>query len=185
MLDDAREAPAVALIYMGYSPNETDPAVHRQLIDLMLKQKECLAGYNSENFIQTLAAEEVVMAEAWGFAAAIARSENENIKYVIPKEGGDIWQDNMAIPVDAPHPYTAHVFINYLLEPDIGAQLTEWTYGFTPNLASEELLSDDYYTLMRDGGILPDDATLERLHWLTRGEGFEIFNDTWTAIKAE
>jgi spermidine/putrescine transport system substrate-binding protein len=185
MLDDAREAPAVALIYMGYSPNETDPAVHRQLIDLMLKQKECLAGYNSENFIQTLAAEEVVMAEAWGFAAAIARSENENIKYVIPKEGGDIWQDNMAIAVDAPHPYTAHVFINYLLEPDIGAQLTEWTFGFTPNLASEELLSDDYYTLMREGGILPDDATLERLHWLTRGEGFEIFNDTWTAIKAE
>ena len=185
MLDDSREAIAPALIYLGYSPNETDPAAHEEVIDLMLAQKECLASYNSENFIQTLAAEEVVMAEAWGFAAAIARSENEDIAYVIPKEGGDIWQDNMAIPADAPHPYTAHVFINYLLEPDIGAQLTEWTFGFTPNLAAEELLSDEYYELMRTGGVLPDDETLERLHWLERGEGFEIFNDTWTAIKAE
>ncbi len=185
MLDDSRETLAMALIYLGYSPNETDPAAHQEVIDLMLAQKECLAGYDSDNFIQALAAEEVVMAEAWGFAAAIARSENENIYYVIPKEGGDIWQDNMAIPVDAPHPYTAHVFINYLLEPDIGAQLTEWTFGFTPNLAAEELLSDYYYELMEEGGLLPDDETLERLHWLVRGEGFDIFNDTWTAIKAE
>jgi spermidine/putrescine transport system substrate-binding protein len=185
MLDDPREATAMAFIYLGYSPNETDPAAHEEVKELMLEQKECLASYNSENFIQTLAAEEVVMAEAWGFAAALARAENENIHYVIPQEGGDIWQDNMAVPVDAPHPYTAHVFINYLLEPDIGAQLTEWTFGFTPNLAAEELLSDDYYTLMREGGMLPDDETIERLHWLTRGEGFEIFDDTWTAIKAE
>ena len=185
MLDDPRETLAMALIYLGYSPNETDPAAHQEVIDLMLAQKECLAGYDSDNFIQALSAEEVVMAEAWGFAAAIARSENENIYYVIPKEGGDIWQDNMAIPVDAPHPYTAHVFINYLLEPDIGAQITEYTFGFTPNLAAEELLSDYYYDLMEEGGLLPDDETLERLHWLVRGEGFDIFNDTWTAIKAE
>jgi len=185
MLDDSRESIAPALIYLGYSPNETDPAAHEEVIDLMLAQKECLAGYDNENFIRTLATEEVVMAEAWGFAAAIARSENENIKYVIPKEGGDIWQDNMVIPADAPHPYTAHVFINYLLEPDIGAQLTEWTFGFTPNLAAAELLSDEYWELMESGGLLVDDETLERLHWLKRGEGFEIFNDTWTAIKAE
>ena len=185
MLDDSRESTAMALIYLGYSPNETDPAVHEEVIDLMLAQKECLASYNSENFIQTLAAEEVVMAEAWGFAAALARLENENIAYVIPKEGGDIWQDNMVVPVDAPHAYTAHVFINYLLDPEIGAQLTEWTFGFTPNLAAEALLSDEYYELMESGGLLPDDETLERLHWLTRGEGFDIFNDTWTAIKAE
>lgn len=185
MLDDPRESTAMAFIYLGYSPNETDPEAHERVRDLMIAQKDCLAGYNSEDFWQALAAEEVVMVEAWGFAAALARAENENIYYVIPKEGGDIWQDNFAIPADAPHPYTAHVFINYMLEPDIGAQLTEWTYGFTPNLAAAELLSDEYYELMREGGLLPDDETLKRLHWLTRGEGFEIFDDTWTAIKAE
>lgn len=185
MLDDPRETIGKALMYLGYDINETDPDAQAQAKDLLLAQKDCIAGYNSENYIQNLVNEEVVMAESWAFAAALARDENENIFYVIPKEGGTIWQDNMAVPADAPHPYTAHVFINYLLDPEIGAQLTEWTFGFTPNKASEALLSDDYYALMKDGGMLPDEETFQRLHWIERGPGTEIFNDTWTAVKAQ
>ena len=185
MLDDSRETIGKALLYLGYDINETDPAAQKEALDLLTAQKECIAGYNSENFIQTLASEEVVMAEAWAFAAALARLDNENIAYVIPKEGGTIWQDNMAIPIDAPHPYTAHVFINYILEPDIGAQLTEWAFGFTPNMASEALLSDDYYNLMKEGGMIPDEETFKRLHWIKRSPGTEIFNDTWTALMSQ
>jgi spermidine/putrescine transport system substrate-binding protein len=185
MLDDPRETIGKALLYLGYDVNESDPAAQEEAKDLLLAQKDCIAGYNSENYIQNLASEEVVMAESWGFAAALARSENENIFYVIPDEGGTIWQDNLAVPADAPHPYTAHVFINYLLEPDIGAQLTEWTFGFTPNAAAEELLSDDYYALMREGGMLPDEELFDRLSWIERSPGTEIFNDTWTSVKAQ
>jgi spermidine/putrescine transport system substrate-binding protein len=185
MLDDPRETPSMALQYLGYSVNETDPAVHEEVLALLREQKECIAGYNSENFIQTLAAEEVVMAGSWGFAAALAYFENENIRYFIPEEGGIIWQDNMVVPVDAPHPYTAHVFINYLLEPDIGALLTEWTLGVTPNLEVVPLLSDDYYDTFETVGLIVDDATRERLEWQERGEGAEIFADTWTSVKAE
>ena len=57
--------------------------------------------------------------------------------------------------------------------------------GFTPNKAAQDLLSDDYYALMRDGGMLPDEETFQRLHWIERGPGTEIFNDTWTAVKAQ
>jgi len=152
---------------------------------LLRAQKDCISGYNSENFIQTLAAEEVVMAGSWGFAAALAYFENENIRYFIPEEGGIIWQDNMVIPVDAPHPYTAHVFINYLLEPDIGTMLTEWTVGFTPNSAVEPLLSDDYKDTLETVGLTVDDETRARMEWVRRGEGAEIFADTWTSVKAQ
>lgn len=186
LLDDPRETISMALLYLGYSVNETDPEVHKQVLDLVRAAKPCIAGFDSENFIRTLASEEVHMAGAWGFAAALAYLDNENIRYFIPKEGGIIWQDNMVIPADAPHPYTAHVWINYLLEPDIGARLTEWTFGFTPNLKVLPQLSDEYYNVMESVGALVDDETRARLQWQRRDmEGAEIFAETWTAIKAE
>ena len=185
MLDDQRETIGMALQYLGYSANETDPAAQAEALELLQAQKECIAGYNSENFIQTLAAEEVVMAGSWGFAAALAYLDNENIRYFIPEEGGIIWQDNMVVPADAPHPYTAHVFINYLLDPEIGALLTEWTFGFTPNKEVVPFLSEDYYNTMETVGLLVDDETRERLEWVLRGEGAEVFSETWTTLKAE
>jgi spermidine/putrescine transport system substrate-binding protein len=186
MLDDPRETISMALLYLGYDVNNTDPEVHQQVLDLLRAQKDCIAGYDSENFIRTLAAEEVHLAGSWGFAAALAYLDNDNIRYFIPEEGGVIWQDNMVIPADAPHPYTAHVWINYLLEPDIGAKLTDWTFGFTPNLASAPLLSQEYYDVMNSVGALVDEGTRSRLQWQQRDmEGAEIFADTWTAVKAQ
>jgi len=185
MLDDQRESVGMALQYLGHGLNSTDEAHHAEALELLRAQKECISGYNSENFIQTLAAEEVVMAGSWGFAAALSYLDNENIRYFIPEEGGIIWQDNMVVTADAPHPYTAHVFINYLLDPEIGAMLTEWTFGFTPNSAVEPLLSDDYYNTMETVGLMVDGETRERLEWVMRGEGAEVFADTWTSLKAE
>jgi len=185
MLDDQRESIGMALQYLGHSANETDAAAHEEALALLQAQKDCIASYNSENFIQTLASEEVVMAGSWGFAAALAYLENENIRYFISEEGGIIWQDNMVVVGDAPHPYTAHVFINYLLDPEIGAMLTEWTFGFTPNKEVVPLLSEDYYNTMETVGLMVDDELRERLEWVLRGEGSEVFADTWTSLKAE
>ena len=185
MLDDEREAIGAALKYLGYSYNDTDPTHHEEVKALLQAQKACLAGYNSDNFNQTLASEEVLMAHAWSGSVALARSENENVAYVIPKEGGAIWQDNMAIPIDAPNKYTAEVFINYLLSPEIGAQLTNYTYYFTPNKAAEPLLDEYYFELLKDGNMLVDEETLKRLEWIKRDDKSIIFSDTWTSVKAQ
>lgn len=185
MLDDEREVIGAALLYLGYSYNETDPAAQKKAEDLLKAQKECITGYNSDNFDDNLAAEEVLLAHAWSGAVATARSENENVAYTIPKEGGAIWQDNMAIPADAPRKYTAEVFINYILDPEIGAQLSNWTYYFTPNQAAEPLLDEDYFNLLESGGMLVDDETRETLQWIQRDDKSIIFSDTWTAVKAQ
>jgi spermidine/putrescine transport system substrate-binding protein len=184
MLDDEREVIGATLIYLGYSINDTDPDHQAQARDILLAQKECLAGYNSDNFNQTLAAEEVMIAHAWSGGTALARSENENVKYVVPKEGGTIWVDNMAIPADAPNIYTAEMFINYLLSPEIGAQLSNYTYYFTPNLAAQPLLDPDYHALLESGGMQVDDAVRARLQSIKRDDKSIIFSDTWTAVKA-
>lgn len=184
MLDDEREAVGAALTYLGYSYNDTDPEHHAEAQELLAAQKECLAGYNSDNFNQTLASEEVVMAHAWSGATALARSENENVAFVIPEEGGAIWMDNMAIPADAPNAYTAHVFINYLLDAEVGAALSNYIYYFSPNVASQPLLDQEYFDILESGGMLVDDAIQARLEWIERSEETIIFSDTWTAVKA-
>lgn len=185
LLEDERETIGAALQYLGYSYNDTDPAHHEEAKALLLSSKDCLAGYNSDNFNQTLAAEEVVLAHAWSGGAALGRAENENVAFTLPKEGGAIWQDNMAIPVDAPHKYTAEVFINYLLDPEIGAQLSNYTYYFTPNQASEPLLDPEYHDMLESGGMLVADEDFEGMEWIKRDEDSIIFSDTWTAIKAQ
>ncbi|MCB0035780.1 MAG: spermidine/putrescine ABC transporter substrate-binding protein, partial [Anaerolineales bacterium] len=184
MLDDERESVGAALSYLGYSYNDTDPEHHAEAQELLAAQKECLAGYNSDNFNQTLAAEEVVLAHAWSGGTALARDENENVAFVIPKEGGAIWMDNMAIPADAPNAYTAEVFVNYLLDAEIGAQLSNYIYYFSPNLASQPLLDEYYFDLLTSGGMIVDDEVQQRLEWIERSEETIIFSDTWTAVKA-
>ena len=171
-------------MYLGYDWNETDPAAHEEALDLLLAARECVSGFDSVNFIGNLASGEVIVAGAWGFAAGIAYIDNPDIRYIIPEEGGTIWQDNFVIPADAPDPYTAHVFINFMLEPDIGALITEYTIGYTPNLEVVPLLSDDYTAIIEGAGLELTDEVRERLVFQVRGEEHAIFADTWSELLA-
>ncbi len=184
MLDDERESIGATLKYLGYSYNDTDPDHQAQARDVLLAQKECLAGYNSDNYSQTLAGEEVMIAHAWSGGTALAHGENENVKFVVPKEGSAIYMENMTIPADASNAYTAEIFINYLLSPEIGAQLSNYIYYFSPNLASQPLLDPTYHALLESGGMVVDDEIRSRLEWIKRDDQSIIFSDTWTAVKA-
>jgi spermidine/putrescine transport system substrate-binding protein len=184
LLEDQREVIGAALVYLGYDWNETDPAAHEEALDLLLDARQCVSGFDSANYIGNLASGDVVTAQSWGFAAGIARLDNPDVAYVIPSEGGTIWQDNFVIPADAPDPYTAEVFVNFMLEPDIGALITEYTFGFTPNLEVEPLLSEDYHSIIDEGGIAIDDTIRERLVYQVRDEEHRIFAQTWESLLA-
>ena len=182
LLEDQREVIGSALAYLGYDWNETDPAAHEQALDLILEARDCVSGFDSANYIGNLASGEVLAAMSWGFAAGIAYLDNPNIRYIIPDEGGIIWQDGMVVPADAPDPYTAHVFMNYMLEPDIGALITEFTIGYTPNLTVPPLLSDGYYEVIEGSGLVLTDEIRERLTWQVRDESHAIFAETWSEV---
>ena len=182
LLADEREALGAALAYLGYGFNATDPAAHDEALDLILEARDCLAGFDSANYIGNLASGELLAAQSWGFAAGIAYLDNPNIRYIIPDEGGLIWQDAMVVPADAPDPYTAHVLINYMLEPDIGALITEFTIGYTPNVAVRPLLSDWYHEVINGAGLELTDEIRERLTWAEREEAHAIFAETWAEV---
>lgn len=191
MLDDARETPGAALRYIGQSLNSTDPAALARVKEILLAQKQYLAAYNSSDVNRKLASEEYVLAHAWSGTAMQARnglgnefSGNPNIAFVIPKEGGMIWMDNMVILKDSPNAYTAHVFMNFLMRPEISAQNTEYVGYLTPNKDALDLLSAEIRDLYAQG-FAPNEEMYKRLEWAVRNEGTTAFDDLWTEIKGQ
>jgi spermidine/putrescine transport system substrate-binding protein len=191
MLDDQRETPGAALKYIGKSLNDTEPADIKQIEDILKAQKPFLAAYNSSDVNRKLASGEYVIAHAWSGQALQARnglggefSGNPDIVFVMPKEGGMIWQDNVAILADSPNSYTAHVFINYLLGADVAAKNTEYVGYLTPNAAGEAKLSPEIQALYKEG-FAPDEEMYERLEWAVRNDKTTVFDELWTALKGE
>jgi spermidine/putrescine transport system substrate-binding protein len=191
MLDDEREAPGAALQYLGSSLNATEPALIDQARELLLAQKPYLAAYNSGNFQRLLASGEYLIAQAYSGDALLARrgledefSGNPDIAFVIPQEGGTIWMDNLAILADSPSQEAAHQLIDFLLRPEIAAQNAEYVGYLTPNQAAREQLSEELQALYAEG-FAPDEAAYERLEWIERTEGSEVFSDLWAQVKGE
>jgi spermidine/putrescine transport system substrate-binding protein len=191
MLDDERETPGAALKLLGRSLNETDPAVLAEAEKLLMAQKDFLAAYNSSDVNRKLASGEYVIAHAWSGTAMQARnglgdefSGNPDIEFVIPKEGGTIWMDNLTIVSDSPNAYTAHVFINFLLSPEIAARNAEYIGYITPTPDARALLSEEVQALY-DAGFAPNEEMYTRLEWIERSEATAVFTDLWTRLKGE
>ncbi len=185
ILNDQREVIGAALKYLGYSMNSVDEAELEEAKQAILAIKPYIATFDSDSFGELLVSGEVEYRPRLerrllpGHLAA----DNEKFGYVIPKEGGVIWTDNMAVPKTAPHPYTAEVFINYILDPEIGAQLTNWNYYGSPNAAAFDMIVDE---IREDPGIYPSEETLAKMEFLgDLGEGTLLWDRIWTEIKSE
>jgi spermidine/putrescine transport system substrate-binding protein len=195
MLDDAREVPGAAMKYLGKSLNGTDSADLAKVEEILKAQKASpkLSGYDSSNYGRQLASGQVVIAHAYNNAALQARMGlegdegfpgNPNVGFFIPKEGGTIWQDNMCILADSPNAYTAHVFINYMMRPDVAAKNEEYVLGLTPNAEAEKLLSPELQELFKEG-FAPDAETLKRVEWIERNDKTSAYDELWTRVKGE
>jgi spermidine/putrescine transport system substrate-binding protein len=189
MLDDEREVPGAALHYIGKSMNDTDPADLAKAAQILEAQRPFVAAYDTSSFSRKLASGEYVLAHAYNSNALQARvgiegdfTGNPNIGFVIPKEGGTIWQDNLCIVSDSPNQYTAHVFINYLMLPEVAVKNTQFNLGLSPNAEAEKLLDPKILELYKEG-FAPDDATLKRLEWIERNDKTVVFTDLWTQVR--
>ena len=145
LLNDPRETMGAALEYLGYSINDTNPDHLQEATDLIKAAKPYVAKFDSDLYDESLANEEVAVAHGYSGNMIVAIGETENpdaFTYVLPQEGATLWIDNMAIPVDSATPCTAHAFINFLLDAEHGATLTNWNYYGNPNAAAEPLVDE-------------------------------------------
>ncbi len=183
MLNDSREVIGAALKYLGYSLNSTNEQELEEAKQLLLKQKEWVSSYDSDAFGDLIASGDAVIGHGWSGGYFMAALEAPHVWYVIPKEGGVIWTDNLAIPKTAPSQYTAEVFIDYLLRPEVGAKITNFTWYGSPNKASEEFIDAE---ILEEPGIYPPPEVMDRLEFLRDvGEATVIYDRVWTEIKTD
>ena len=186
MLDDERETIGAALMYLGYSINDTDPAHLEEAKNLLIEQSKCVKAYDSQTNDDLIISGETVLGHIWTGDAILAglpdSGGREGIEYVIPSEGCTIWQDNMAVPVNAPNSYTAMVFMNYVHFPEVAAQNAEWVGYATPNKVAKEVLDPE---MLANEAIYPSAEVAEHLQWIEDvGPALELYDRIWTEFKA-
>ncbi|USK60124.1 ABC transporter substrate-binding protein [Peribacillus asahii] len=160
LIDGAREVMGMGLNSLSYSLNDTNEAhlqEAKEKLDTLTPNIKAIVGDESK---MLLANEEAAVGLAWSGDASEIMYENENLDYVVPKEGSNLWFDNMVIPKTAKNVEAAHQFINFMLDPKVAAQNTEYVSYSTPNKEALKYLPEE---IVKDERFYPSPALTEKL----------------------
>ena len=181
MLDDQREVIGAALKWLGYSVNTTNREELAAAKRMLIEQKPLVKLYKSEAD-EILSSGDVDMAHCWSGDAFRAAEKRRNLEYMIPKEGSTQFIDTVCIPASAPHKDLAEKFINYLLQPEINAKITNFTKYGTCIGAARDYVSEK---LRNQPGIYPSEEALSKMESLIDLKDFTVhYNRAWEEIKA-
>jgi putrescine transport system substrate-binding protein len=145
-LDSPSEIMASALKYLGKDPNSENLDDLKAATDLMLSIRPYVRYFHSSQYIDDLGNGEICMAVGYSgdvFIAKDAQAEGVNVDYAIPKEGALSSFDLLAIPADAAHPDNAHKFLNYIMEPQVVAAISDYVFYANLNKEATQYVSDD------------------------------------------
>lgn len=161
MVGDPRDLITPALLALGYSPNSGDPTELAAVRALLLEQKPHIRSYSYVSMAENSAivTGEVTMALMWSGDALLVQEHNENITYVVPKEGTLLWVDYLTILEGSEKKELAEAFINFMNEPKIAARQAEFVYYPTPNKAAEAFLPAEF---LADEIIYPPQSLMDR-----------------------
>lgn len=184
LLNDPRESLGAALKYLGYSLNTTSEEELIEARDLLRDTVSALTAFDSDSYDENLGAGTTLVAHGYSgnfFAQFIDSYDPAGWDYFVPEEGGTQWVDNMAVVADAPHPCTAHTFINFILDAENGATLSSWNYYASPNEASQPLI-DEAVKPFLDKAIAGVDPG--KIEFITDTGDFEVnFSDAFAEAR--
>ena len=145
-LDSATEVLPAALHYLGKDPFSKNPGDYKEASDLLKSVRPFVTLFSSSGYINDMAGGSICMALGWNGDVNIARARaiegktGQDIVALVPKTGGILFFDMIAIPADAPHPKNAHLFINYMMRPDVIAAVTNKVKYANANKESRKLI---------------------------------------------
>ncbi len=188
-LDAPTEMIPAALAYLGEDPDSHDKAVIAKSEAVLSAVRPYVQKFHNSEYINALANGNICVAFGWSGDILQARDradEAENgveIAYHAPKEGGLMWFDQMAIPVDAPNPDGAHKFLNFIMDAQNMAAATNYVYYANGNLASQKYVLPE---ILEDPAIYPDEATMKHLYTTTPYDAKiqRVVTRLWTKIKS-
>lgn len=187
-MDSADEMLPAVLNYMGLNPNSTNPEDYKKAEEKLLKVRPYVTYFHSSKYISDLANGNICVAAGFSGdvfqakARAAEAGKGVNIAYVIPKEGGNLWFDVLAIPKDATNVKEALAFINYLLKPEVIAQVSDYVGYANPNPGADKLMEQSIRT---DEAVYPPQAVLDRtfVNFELPPKVQRLMTRSWTKVK--
>jgi putrescine transport system substrate-binding protein len=188
MLDSADDIMPAALHYLALNPNSNDQKELEKAVELLLKIRPSVRKFHSSEYLNALASGEICLVVGWSGdikqsqkRAAEAKNGIE-IGYSIPKEGAQMFFDNLAIPKDAKHVDEALAFIDYLLRPEVAAKNSNLVAYANGNLASQKFIDKSVF---EDKSVYPDASTMDRLYTVGARDqkSQRVLNRLWTKVK--
>jgi putrescine transport system substrate-binding protein len=187
LLDSSDDVMSAGLNYLHLDPNSSNPADLEKVTELLVKIRPYVRKFHSLEYLNALATGEICFAV--GFSGDVKQAQRRaaevkggvDLGYAIPKEGAQLWLDNLAIPNDAPHVAEAHALIDYLLKPEVAAKNTNYVFcanGDRPSPFIDDAIRDDRT-------IYPDAAAMARLYTIFAHDQKteRLVNRLWTRIK--
>jgi putrescine transport system substrate-binding protein len=188
VLDAADDVFAAALAYLKLDPNTKEQADFEKAADLLTKIRPFVRKFHSSEYLNALASGEICL--VLGYSGDVKQAQKRaaeakggiEIAYAIPKEGAQLWFDNLAIPKDAKNVAEAHALIDYLLRPDVAAKNSNVISYANGNAASRALIDK---AIIDDKTVYPDDATMKTFYTIQSHDQKtqRLMNRLWTRIK--
>ena len=183
MYDSIRDSLGVAFIKLGYDLNTTDPAKIQAAADLLISQKPIVLAYGTDDLRISMSNGSAAMAAMYAGDAVYAMQDNDSLRFVVPREGANIFVDAMAVLKTTDVYDEALRFINFMMRPDIAAMNAAYTGYSTPEPAAEQYLDEDILT---NNAFHPADDELVNTDYyvpLSR-ETMKQYEYAWLAVKA-
>ena len=183
MQNSVRDAFAVALKKLGYSMNSTNKSEVDEAFQLLLEQAPLVQAYVIDEVKDKMIGNEGALAVIYSGEALFTADENEDLAYVIPKEGTNLWFDAMVIPKSTKNQSAAETFINFMCEPQIAFANTNYIGYSTPNIEAKAMLSD---VIKNDPRAYPSQEILEQceVNIDLGSEMTDYYNEKWNELKA-
>jgi len=182
MLNDMRETLGGALKFLGYSLNTTSEQELAAARDVVIRWKKNLAKFENEQYKTGLASGEFNLVHGYNGDILQVMESNEDIAFAVPREGTSISCDDLVIPKSAKEVALAHAFINFLHEPDVAAENTEFIGYLCPNAAAYPLLSEE---IREDPSIFLEPEVKAKSEVIGDvGEALALYTKMWDQVKA-
>ena len=182
MLDSQRDSLAIALKKLGYSMNSTNDNELEASKNALIEQRPLVLAYVGDEVKDKMIGEEAAIAVVWSGDAIVMQRENEDLEYVIPKEGTNLFFDSIVIPSTATHKAEAEQFIDFLCRTDIALKNTEYIGYSTPHTEARKQLNPE---IANSPIAYPDKEYLTGAEiFIDLGTYVEKYNKVWTEIKS-
>jgi spermidine/putrescine transport system substrate-binding protein len=177
---------ALTLKSLGYSANSENPDELQAALERLIQLKPGVVFLNDQDIDSLAKAEasgQVVAGMGYAGDAFAGQKLNAAITYVYPKEGALLWGDTFVIPADSPNPHTAEIFLNFLLRPEISAEIANSNHYATPNEAAFPLIDPEIFN---DPFIFPPSDSLKNMEIILplSSQGQALYDRIWAQFLA-